>query len=39
MMTVMVPDEKLDPKLTQSADRVLRSLEELDLTEWGLPAL
>ena len=39
MKVVMVPDEQLDQKLTQSADRVLKSLVEVDLAEWGLPGL
>ena len=37
MICVMVPDERLDPARTKLADKVLKSLTELDLTEFGLP--
>lgn len=39
MMAVMVPDKNLDPEETRLADRVLQSLEDLDLAEWGFPPL
>lgn len=37
MICVMVPDERLDPARTKQADKVLKSLSELNLTEFGLP--
>ena len=36
---VMVPDKRTDTELTKAADRVLNTLEEIDLTEWHLPPL
>lgn len=34
---VMVPDPRLDPSQCSSADQVLRSLEDFDPQQWGLP--
>ena len=39
MICVMVPDERLDPARTKQADKVLKSLSELNLTEFGLPCM
>ena len=39
MNVVMVPDKRTEPEKCRSADRVIESLEALDLTEWGLPPL
>ena len=39
MICVMVPDERLDPARTKLADTVLKSLTELNLTEFGLPCM
>lgn len=39
MNVVMVPDRRTAPEKCLKADSVLKSLEELDLTEWGLPPL
>lgn len=39
MAVVMVPHKKIEPEKCRNADRVLASLEELDLNEWGLPPL
>ncbi len=39
MNVVMVPDGRTDPQKCLKADSVLGSLEELDLTEWGLPPI
>ena len=39
MNVVMVPDENIDVSLTKGADRVLKSLCDVDLTEWNLPRL
>lgn len=39
MVCVMVPDVRLDPAKTKLADKVLKSLTELDLVEFGLPCM
>ena len=39
MNVVMVPDERTDRDKCKMADRVLGSLEDVDLSEWGLPVL
>ena len=39
MNVVMVPDKRTDPQKCIKADRVLQSLEDLDLAEWGLPCI
>jgi len=39
MLCVMVPDERLDPAKTKLADKVIKSLNELDLNEFGVPAI
>jgi pseudouridine-5'-monophosphatase len=39
MNVVMVPDKRTDPQKCIKADRVLGSLEELNLAEWGLPSI
>ena len=39
MICVMVPDKRLDPARTKQADQVLKSLSELNLTEFGLPCM
>lgn len=39
MHVVMVPDKRTDPEKCRLADRVVWSLEDLDLAEWGLPPL
>lgn len=39
MNVVMVPDKRTDPEKCRKADRVISSLEMLDLGEWGLPPL
>lgn len=39
MNVVMVPDKRTDPELCRKADKVLDSLEDLDLREWGLAPL
>ena len=39
MNVVMVPDKRTDPEKCRPADRVVQSLEDVDLTEWGLPPL
>jgi len=39
MVCVMVPDERMDPAKTKLADKVIKSLNELDLTEFGLPQM
>ena len=39
MNVVMVPHKRTDPEKCHRADRVLTTLEELDLKEWGLPPL
>ncbi len=39
MNVVMVPDSRTDPVKCLNADRVIQSLELLNLTEWGLPLL
>ena len=36
MHVVMVPDKRTDPEKCRKADTILHSLEDLDLTEWGL---
>jgi hypothetical protein len=33
----MVPDPRLDPSQCSAADQVLRSLEDFDPRQWGLP--
>ncbi|PIK54814.1 hypothetical protein BSL78_08336 [Apostichopus japonicus] len=38
MHCVMVPDTRLDRKYTKSATVVLDSIEDLCLTDWGLPS-
>lgn len=39
MKVVMVPDKRTDPQKCVKADRVLQSLEDLNLAEWGLPCM
>ena len=39
MNVVMVPHKRTEPEKCREADRVLATLEELDLKEWGLPPL
>ena len=39
MKCVMVPDPRSDRDSCQEADRVINSLEEVDLEEWGIPPL
>ena len=39
MVCVMVPDERMDPAKTKLADKVIKSLTELNLTEYGLPSM
>lgn len=39
MQVVMVPDKRTDPQLCLKADCVLGSLQELDLSQWGLPPI
>ena len=39
MNCIMVPDKRTDPEKCKPADRVLGSLEDLDLAEWGLEPL
>ena len=39
MNVVMVPHKRTEPEKCRRADRVIASLEELDLKEWGLPPL
>lgn len=39
MWTVMVPDKRTESEKCRQADRVLKSLEDLNLEEWGLPPL
>lgn len=39
MVCVMVPDERMDPARTKLADKVIKSLTELDLSEFGLPCI
>ncbi len=38
MNVIMVPDARTDPVKCAGADRVIKSLELLNLTEWSLPA-
>lgn len=38
MGVVMVPDTRMDSRLYHDADLVLKSLEEFQPDEWGLPA-
>lgn len=39
MTCVMVPHPQVDRECCEEADRVFRSLEQVDLSEWGLPPL
>ena len=39
MVCIMVPDKRLDPARTKLADKVLKSLTELNLGEYGLPCM
>ncbi|XP_065888838.1 uncharacterized protein [Dysidea avara] len=39
MLCVMVPDERLDPAKTKLADKVIKSLNELDLNEFGISSV
>ena len=39
MNVVMVPHKRIEQEKCRRADRVLASLEDLDLEEWGLPPL
>ena len=39
MVCVMVPDERMDPAKTKLADKAIKSLTELNLTEYGLPSM
>ena len=39
MLCVMVPDERLDPARTKLADKVIKSLDKLDLNEFGIPPI
>ena len=39
MVCVMVPDERMDPAKTKLADKVIKSLTELDVTKYGLPSM
>ena len=37
MNVVMVPDKRTDREKCHKADRIIDSLEALNLEEWGLP--
>lgn len=39
MHVVMIPDENVPPELIKQADIVVKSLDETDLTLFGLPAI
>ena len=39
MNVVMVPDKRTDPELCRKADQVVNSLEDLELSGWGLEPL
>ena len=39
MNVVMVPHKRTEPEKCRHADKVLVSLEDLNLEEWGLPPL
>jgi pseudouridine-5'-monophosphatase len=39
MHVVAVPDSHMDDRAYRGADQIIRSLKELDLPRWGLPAL
>lgn len=34
---IMIPDENLDPSLHQGANEVLKSMEDFQPQDWGLP--
>ncbi len=36
MKVVMVPDKRTDPEKCLKADCILKSLEDLNLEEWGI---
>ncbi len=39
MNVVMVPDKRTDLEKCVKADVILKTLEDLDLTEWGLKSI
>lgn len=39
MFVIMVPDHRTSKDSTKQADRVVQSLEKVDLAEFGLPPL